>query len=86
MKQNIIHLITAYLNAQQNYLDSKVRVIPEQSYTCIFCKYQGMELEVCVYNDTFIKLKVDKMPFAICDGIKSFKQEFNRISFLRYEW
>ena len=86
MKQNIIHLITAYLNSQKNYLDSKAKIIIEDNYTCIICKYQGMDIEVNIYNDTFIKLKVDKLPFAICDGIKSFREEFNRLSLLKYDW
>jgi hypothetical protein len=81
----IIHLITSYLNTQKNYLDSKPIVVPSNKYTCINFTYQGIDIEVCVYNDTFIKLKVDDMPYAICDGIKTFRTEIDRLHILRYQ-
>ena len=86
MKRDIVHLITSYLNSQKNYLDNKVQIIREDSYTCIICEYLGLDIEIFVYNDTFIKLKVDKLPFAICDSIHSFRKEFIRAGYLRYEW
>lgn len=84
MRRDIVHLITSYLNSQKSYLDDKVRLRTEEQYTCITCTYQGMEIEICIYNDTFIKLKVDRIPLAICDGIKSFRKEFDRLHILRY--
>jgi hypothetical protein len=48
-------------------------------------RYHGIDIEVCVYNDTFIKLKVDNMPYAICDSIKTFKYEIDRLHTLRYQ-
>lgn len=86
MNKEIIYLITSYLNTQKSYLDEKVRVLDEGKYTCITCNYQGLDLEICVYNETFIKVKVDRLPYAICDGIKSFRSEFDRLPLLRYQW
>jgi len=85
MMSHITHLITSYLNTQKNYLDSKPIVVPNNKYTCINFTYQGINIEVCVYNDTFIKLKVDNMPYAICDGIKTFRSEIDRLHILRYQ-
>jgi len=84
MMTNIIPLITAYLNTQKNYLDSKPQVSTHSKYTCVTFSYYGVDVEVCVYNDTFIKLKVDNMPYAICDGIKTFRTEIDRLSNLKY--
>lgn len=81
----IIHLITSYLNTQKNYLDTRPQIVANNNYTCINFTYNGVDIEVCVYNDTFIKLKVDNMPYAICDGIKTFRSEIDRLHILRYQ-
>ena len=81
----IIHLITSYLNTQKNYLDTKPLIVPSSEHTCINFTYYGYDIEVCVYNETFIKLKVDDIPYAICDGIKSFRSEIDRLHMLRYQ-
>ena len=81
----IIHHISAYLKTQKNYLDTKPQIVTKNNYTCINFTYQGIDIEVCVYNDTFIKLKVDNMPYAICDGIKTFRTEIDRLHILRYQ-
>lgn len=80
----IIHLITSYLNTQKNYLDTKPLIVATNKHTCINFTYYGYDIEVCVYNDTFIKLKVDNIPYAICDGIKTFRNEIDRLHTLRY--
>jgi len=82
---HIIHLITSYINSQKNYLDTRPQIIKNNSYVCINFIYQGIDIEVYVYNETFIKLKVDNMPHAICDGIKSFRSEIDRLHVLRYQ-
>ena len=82
---HIIHLINAYLKTQKNYLDSKPQVIINNNSTVINFVYQGMDIEVCVYNSTFIKLKVDDMPYAICDGIKTFRSEIDKLHVMRYQ-
>jgi len=81
----IIHLITSYLNKHKQYLDTKPLVVATNNYVCINFTYYGYDIEVCVYNETFIKLKVDNMPHAICDGIKSFRSEIDRLHMLRYQ-
>ena len=83
--KNTTYLITSYLNSQKNYLDSKPLVVNDSKYTCINFTYNGLDIEVCVYNDSFIKLKVDNMPYAICDGIKTFRNEIDRLHVLRYQ-
>lgn len=83
--KNTIHLITSYLNTQKNYLDTKPIVSTNSNNTCINFIFHGIDIEVCIYNDTFIKIKVDDMPYAICDGIKTFKYEIDRLHVLRYQ-
>ena len=81
----IIHLITSYLNTQKNYLDTRPQIIRSSAQTSINFCYHGYDIEVCIYNDSFIKLKVDNMPYAICDGIKTFRNEIDRLHMLRYQ-
>jgi hypothetical protein len=79
----IIHLITSYLHTQKNYLDTRPQIIKNSSQTSINFCYHGYDIEVCIYNETFIKLKVDNIPYAICDGIKTFRTEIDRLKSLR---
>jgi len=81
----IVHHITSYLNTQKNYLDTQPLIVTNTKYTCINFTYHGYDIEVCIYNDTFIKLKVDSIPYAICDGIKTFRSEIDRLHNLRYQ-
>jgi len=81
----IIHLITSYLNTQKNYLDNKPQIVTNTKHTCINFIYLGYNIEVCIYNDNFIKLKVDNIPHAICDNIKTFRSEIDRLHILRYQ-
>jgi len=81
----VIHLITAYLNTQKRYLDTRPLTVITSKHTSINFIYYGYNIEVCIYNDTFIKLKVDDMPYAICDGIKTFRSEIDRLHMLRHQ-
>lgn len=81
----IIHHITSYLNSQKNYLETKPLIVATNKHTCINFTYFGYDIEVCVYNDSFIKLKVDNMPYAICDSIKTFRDEIDKLYTLRYQ-
>ena len=85
MKRDIIDLISSYLNSQKNYLDTKPQIVTTNKHTCINFTYFGYDIEVCIYNDSFIKLKVDNMPYAICDGIKTFRNEIDRLHMMRYQ-
>lgn len=81
----ITHLITSYLNTQKNYLDTKPIIVSTTKHTCINFTYYGYDIEVCVYNDSFIKLKVNNIPYAICDSIKTFRGEIDKLYTLRYQ-
>ena len=83
---HIVFLITSYLNTQNNYLYNKIHVLKKEDYISITCNFRGIDLDIRVYNETFIKIRVDELHFAICDGIKSFRDEFDRLAVLRYEW
>lgn len=81
----LIYLLSAYLKTQKNYLDSRPLITTGSRYTCISFIFQGKNIEICIYNDTFIKLKVDNYPYAICDGINTLKYELDKIYTLRYQ-
>lgn len=84
MKRDIVHLITSYLNTHKNFLDSQVKIIATETHTLIYFCYRGANVEICVYNPTFIKIKVDKASVAICDGIKTVRLEIDRLHSKRY--
>jgi len=81
----VVHLINAYLTTQNYYLDSKPKIFINSNATIINFVYQGSDVEVCIYNSTFIKLKIDNIPYAICDSIKTFRGEMDKLYTLRYQ-
>ena len=84
MKRDIVHLITSYLNTHKNFLDSQVKILAQEKYILIYFCYSGLDVEICVYNETFIKIKVDKLSFAICDSIKTVRKEIDRLHSKRF--
>jgi hypothetical protein len=81
----IIPLITSYLHTQKNYLDNKPVILVHNTYTCINFRLAGLSVELFVYNDTFIKVKVDNHIHTICDNIKTLRVELDRLHILRYQ-
>lgn len=77
----IINNIKAYINAYKNsYTKIKVMHVKDNiDYTLIYYDYYDHDISIMVYNETFIKINVDKNIHAICDGIKSVRYELDKI-------
>lgn len=79
----ILNLITAYL-FQHRYVVSKPQIVYTNDFIGINFDYNGSIISICIYNQSFIKIKQNDFPFAICDGIKTFRSEIDRLCLLRY--
>lgn len=85
---NIVYLITSYLNTYKNSLFSKVNTATINTggleYIAINFCFNGYDVNILVYNDTFIKIKVDTDHYTICDGIHSVRSEIDRLYNYRF--
>jgi hypothetical protein len=82
----IIHNIKTYINTFHNpYHQVRVVHIKDKIDYTMIC-YEHYERDICivVYNDNFIKINVDNHIHAICDGIKTFRSEIDRLNNPRY--
>jgi wobble nucleotide-excising tRNase len=81
----VSNLIISYLKIHRANLCSQILSTATDDHILITCYYDDCNMKIYVYNDTFIKLKVNNMPYAICDGIKTFRSEIDRLHMLRYQ-
>ena len=79
----ISNLIISYLKTSTNLHGQIIKSV-EDNCICLTFFYHNYDIAVLIYNENFIKLKVDNMPYAICDGIKTFRTEIDRLNTLRY--
>lgn len=79
----ISNLIISYLKTSTNLHGQIIKSV-EDSYICLTFFYHNYDITVEIYNESFIKLKVDNLPYAICDSIKTFRTEIDRLNTLRY--
>lgn len=79
----ISNLIISYLKTN-TYLHGQIVKTVEDSCICLTFFYHNYDITVQIYNESFIKLKIDNMPYTICDSIKTFRAEIDRLNTLRY--
>lgn len=87
MSEKTVSLILAFLNTQQNKIFSNIQTSRHDGHLpfiyITFC-YTGFNVDISVYNDTFIKLKVNDQPWSICDGIRSVRDSIHKLEHLNY--
>jgi hypothetical protein len=84
---NIIHQITSYLKTHNKSVASEVNIVPVKDkieYTLIHFSHGYSDVNILVYNSNFISIKIDSLPFAFCDNIKTFRNEIDRLYSLRF--
>lgn len=84
MSEKTVALILAFLHTKQTKIFGNVQTSRHEGhlpYVCITCNYSGNDLDICVYNDSFIKVKVDNYPWTICDGIKSLRDSIYKLEY-----
>lgn len=85
--KTLTNLIISYLNSQQYSLFSDVEVVQTLDkgldYTSLYFCYLGKDIEIQIYNSTFIKFKIKNSHGTICDSISSVRSEIEKISYYR---
>jgi hypothetical protein len=87
MSERTVSLILAFLHNRQNKIFGIVQTSKHEEgipHFCITFNYQGNDVEVCVYNDNFIRVYVDEQPWTICDGIKSLRDAIFKLDHYNY--
>lgn len=87
MSEKTVSLILAFLHTKKCKIFSNVQTSRHEGhipYTCITFCYTGLDVDVCVYNESFIKLKVNNQPWTICDGIRTFRDAIYKLDYYNY--
>jgi len=87
MSERTVSLILAFLFNKQHKIFGSVQTSKQERnipHFCITFNYSGNDVEVCVYNDNFIRVLVNDHPWEICDGIKSLRDSICRIEYYNY--
>lgn len=87
MSEKTVSLILAFLHNKQNKIFGNIQTSRHDgpiSHACITFNYQGNNVEVCVYNDHFIRIIVNNQPWDICDGIKSIRDSIYKLEHHNY--
>lgn len=80
----ISNLIISYLKNNHKNLHGQIIKTVDDKCIRINFFYNYYDVTVLIYNENFIKLKIDNIPYAICDGIKTFRDEIDRLHTRRY--
>lgn len=88
MSEKTVSMILAFLHTKKIKIYSNVQTSRHDGHnpyiSITFC-YTGLDVDVWVYNDTFIKLKVNDQPYTICDGIRSFRDMIYKLDYYNYD-
>jgi len=87
MNERTVSMILAFLHNKKSKLFSNVQTYRQDGYCpfiCIRFCYSGLNVDVYVYNSTFIKLKINDEPHTICDGISSFRDTIYNLDNYNY--
>ena len=81
------NLIISYLNLQKNSLFSNIEIVQtldqHVDYTTLYFCYLGKDIQIQIYNPTFIRFIVKNNQGIICDGISSVREEIDKLSYYR---
>lgn len=87
MSETTVSLILAFLHTKKSKIFSNIQTSRHDGrlpYICITFCYTGLDVSASIYNDSFIKLKVDNQPWNICDGIESFRDSIYKLDHYNY--
>lgn len=87
MTEKTVSLILAFLHTKKTKIFSNVQTSRHEGlcpFVCITFCYNGLDVCVYIYNETFIKVSVDNQAWNICDGIKSFRDNIHKLDYYNY--
>lgn len=87
MSEKTVSLILAFLHTKKSKIFSNIQTSRHDGhlpYICITFCYTGLDVNVRIYNDSFIKLKVDDQSWNICDSIETFRDTIYKLDHYNY--
>lgn len=87
MSEKTVSLILAFLHNKENKIFGNImtsRFEGHIPHIIIRFNYTGTDVKICVYNDHFIKVVVDDMPWSIVDGIKPLRDSIYKLEHYNY--
>ncbi len=82
-------LLLAFLYTKQNRIFGNIQTSRHEGllpYICVTFNYSGNDVVVQVYNDNFIKIKVDSYSWNICDGIRTLRDSIYKLEYYNYRY
>ena len=75
-------LILLHINNKTTYL-SNVHVVKHSNslfkYTSLHFKYNGIDVEIKIYNSSFIQIKIDNNLGKVCDSLSNVRFEIDKL-------
>lgn len=87
MSEKTVSLILAFLHTKKSKIFSTINTSRHEGqipYILVTFNYWGSDVDLRVYNDSFIKVIVDKKTWAICDGIHTLRDTIYKIEHHNY--
>lgn len=87
MSEKTVSLILAFLYTKKSKIFGKIQVSKHEGFlphACVTFNYSGNDVMINVYNDTFIKVRVDDHAWGICDGIVSLRDAIYKLEYHNY--
>jgi hypothetical protein len=86
--ETLQELILLYLYTQKSSYLSNVQVVKHTSdllvkYTSLYFKFDYYNIEIRIYNNSFIKIRVDDNPGIVCNDISGVRSYIDRLSYDR---
>lgn len=87
MSEKTVSLILAFLHTKKSKIFSTIQTSRYEGripYISVTFNYWGSDINLCIYNDSFIKVIVDKKAWAICDGLQTLRDTIYKIEHHNY--
>lgn len=87
MSEKTVSMILAFLHTKRSKIFSSILTSRHEGripYVSVTFNYSGSDVNLCIYNDSFIKVNVDKRVWAICDGIQTLRDTIYKIEHYNY--
>ena len=88
MIDNTVSLILSFLETKKTKLFTTVRISEYNGnlqHTALFFCYAGYDIEIAIYNENFMTVKLDNQPYAFCENLENIRQTIYNIDNLFYE-
>lgn len=87
-KSLLSYHIQSYLHTYSSHISNVYLIEKNENfeYTCVCFRYLKHNIEIRIYNDTFIKFRVDGRTIKICSDIHSIRQSIDNLQIHLWEY